>query len=268
VAFATVAALAAPTLAARFVQFIAYSQRQHDSSLPLHVCLHEGVLLAWEMDGKPIEVPHGYPLRVVAPSRYFYKSVKWVREIRFVAHDVLGYWERAGGYHNKADFWREERYVSGNLSPQQLARLRSTADFRPYQNQVLVSLDLRRVNFLGASMAGVQLKNCTLAGSDLQGADLRGANLTNSDLQGVDLRGADLSDADLEGVLFMGADLRDCSMLRARLAAAEFWRPGLPPARVAGLLLRGAAVDDLLEDQQVFLYQQGVLADMPKELST
>jgi hypothetical protein len=268
VAFATVAALAAPTLAARFVQFIAYSQRQHDSSLPLRVCLHEGVLLAWEMDGEPLGVPHGYPLRVVAPSRYFYKSVKWVREIRFVAHDVLGYWERAGGYHNNADFWCEERYVSGNLSPQQLARLRSTADFRPYQNQVLVSLDLRQVNFRGAAMAGVQLKNCTLTGSNLQGADLRGANLTNSDLQGVDLRGADLSDADLEGVLFMGADLRDCSMLRARLAAAEFWRPGLPPARVAGLALRGAAVDDLLEDQQAFLYQQGVLADMPEELAT
>jgi hypothetical protein len=247
---------------------MAYSQRQHDSSLPLHVCLHEGVLLAWEMDGAPLEVQHGYPLRVVAPSRYFYKSVKWVREIRFVAHDVLGYWERAGGYHNSADFWREERYVSGNLSPHQLERLRSTADFRPYQNQVLISLDLRQVDFRGAAMAGVQLKNCTLAGSDLQGADLRGANLTNSDLQGVNLRGADLSDADLEGVLFMGADLRDCLMLRTCLAAAEFWRPGLPPARVAGLALHGAAVEDLLEDQQAFLHQQGVLIDMTEELAT
>ena len=158
----------------------------------------------------------------------------------------------------------------GNLSPHQLERLRSTADFRPYQNQILLSLDLRQVNFRGAHLAGVQLKNCTLAGSDLQGANLRGANLTNSDLQGVNLRGADLSDADLEGVLFMGADLRDCSMPRTRLAAAEFWRPGLPPARVAGLDLRGAAVDDLLEDQQAFLRQQGVLTagDMTEELST
>jgi len=269
-ALTTVAALVSPTPAARFVQFIAYSQRQHDSSLPLHVCLHEGVLLAWEMDGQPLGVPHGYPLRVVAPSRYFYKSVKWVREIRFVTSDVLGYWERAGGYHNNADFWREERYVSGNLSPHQLERLRSTADFRPYQHQVLLSLDLRQVKFRGAHMAGVQLKNCTLTGSDLQGADLCGANLTNSDLQGVNLRGADLSDADLEGVLFMGADLRECSMLRTRLAAAEFWRPGLPPACVVGLDLRGAAVDDLLEDQQAFLRQQGVLtaADMTEELST
>jgi DMSO/TMAO reductase YedYZ molybdopterin-dependent catalytic subunit len=270
VAFATVAALVSPTPGARFVQFIAYSQRQHDSSLPLHVCLHEGVLLAWEMDGQPLGVSHGYPLRVVAPSRYFYKSVKWVREIRFVTSDVLGYWERAGGYHNSADFWREERYVSGNLSPHQLERLRSTADFRPYQNQVLLSLDLRQVNLRGAHMAGVQLKNCMLVGSDLQGANLRGANLTNSDLRGANLRGADLSDADLEGVLFMGADLRDCSMPRTRLAATEFWRPGLPLARVAGLDLRGAAVDDLLEDQQAFLRQQGVLTagDMTEELST
>lgn len=258
VAFATVAALVCPTPEARFVQFVAYSPRQHDSSLPLYVCLHEGVLLAWEMDGQRLSVPHGYPLRVVAPSRYFYKSVKWVRELRLLASDTLGYWERAGGYHNNADFWREERYVSGNLSPRQLERLRHTADFRAYRHQVLLSLDLRQVDLRGAQMAGVQLKNCTLAGSNLQGADLQGANLTNSDLQGVDLRGADLSGADLEGVLLMGADLRDCSMRRARLAAAEFWRVGLPPARVAGLDLRGAAVDDLLEDQQAFLCHQGV----------
>ena len=62
------------------------------------------------------------PLRVVAPTRYFYKSVKWVRELRFLTHDVLGYWER-GGYHNNADFWHEERYVSGNLSARQVERL-------------------------------------------------------------------------------------------------------------------------------------------------
>lgn len=258
VAFETIVALVSPAPDATFVQCVAYSPRQHDSSLPLHVCLHEGALLAWAMDGQPLEVPHGYPLRLVAPSRYFYKSVKWIREIRFLASDVLGYWERAGGYHNNADFWREERYVSGNLSPAQLARLRATADFRPYQHQVLLSLDLRQVNWRGAQLAGVQLKNCALTGSDLQGADLRGANLTNSDLQGVNLRGADLSDADLEGVLCMGADLRDCCMRRTRLAAAEFWRAGLPAARTAGLDLRGAALDDLLEDQQTFLRQQGV----------
>ncbi len=258
-ALTTLAALVAPTAAARFVQCVAYSPRQHDTSLPLSVCLEHEVLLAWAMDGAPLSVPHGYPLRLVAPSRYFYKSLKWVREIRFLAEDVLGYWERAGGYHNNADFQHEERYISGNLSPTQLARLRATGDARPYQGQVLLSLDLHHVQWPGAQLAGMQLKNCTLAGSDLQGVDLRGANLTNADFQGANLRGADFSDADLEGALLMGADLRDCSMRRTRLAAAEFWRPGQPPARVAGLDVQDAAVDDLLEAQLAFLRRHGVV---------
>jgi len=258
VAFTTLAALLCPTPAARFVQFVAYSQRQHDSSLPLAVCLNEGVLLAWEMAGQPLSVAHGYPLRVVAPSRYFYKSVKWVHELRFLSEDTLGYWER-GGYHNNADFWREERYVSGNLTARQVERLRHTADFRPYSGHVLLSLDLHRADFAGANLAQVQLKHCNLAECNLQGTDLRQANLTNSDLQGADLRGADLSGADLEGVLLMGADLRNCSMRQTRLAAAEFWRPGMPSARVEGLDLRGAAIADLLEEQQQFLHQQGIL---------
>lgn len=247
-----------PLPAARFVQFLAYSARGHDSSLPLEVCLHEGVLLAWALDGEPLSVAHGYPLRV-APTRYFYKSVKWVREIRFLARDVLGYWEREGGYHNNADFWREERYVAGNLSPREVARLRRTADFRLYRGRPLLSLDLRQADFAGADLAGVQLKNCCLAGANLRGANLRGANLTNSDLQGADLRGADLTGADLEGVLLMGADLRGAILRGTRLAAAEFWRPGLPPAQVAGLDLRGAALEALLEAQQRFLREQGVL---------
>ena len=258
VSFATLAAEVKPTAAAQFVQFVAYSSRQHDSSLPLHVCLDGGVLLAWEMDGEPLSIPHGYPLRVVAPSRYFYKSVKWVCEIRFLHTDILGYWER-GGYHNNGDFWQEERYVSGNLSMFHVKRLRQNANFALYRHQVLLSLDLSHANFAGAQMQQVQLKHCTLAGSNLQGADLRDANLTNADLQGANLRGADLTGADLEGALFMGADLRDCSMRQARLAAAEFCRPGLPAAQVQGLDLSGAAVDDLLETQHQFLRQQNVL---------
>lgn len=185
-----------------------------------------------------------------------------MREIRLLRQDVLGHWER-GGYHNNADFWREERYVSGNLDARQIARLRRTADFQPYQNQVLLSLDLSRADFGQANLAGVQLKHCNLAACRLADANLRGANLTNSDLQGADLRGANLTGADLEGVLLMGADLRDCCMRQARLAAAEFHRPGLPPAQVAGLDLGGAYVADLLENQQQFLDQQGVLPGTP-----
>ncbi len=233
VAFETIAAQVRPTAKARFVQFIAYSARQHDSTLPLDLCRRDGVLLAWAIDGEPLSVPHGYPLRVVAPTRYFYKSVKWVREIRFLETDIIGFWER-GGYHNNGDFWWEERYVSGNLNADQIERLRRSGNFRLYRGQVLLSLDL-------------------------SGADLRGANLTNSDLRGANLYGADLSEADLEGTLLMGADLRYCSLRNARLAAAEFCRDGEPSVQVEGLDVRGAMTEDLLEDQHRFLRQRGVL---------
>ncbi|ETX04058.1 MAG: hypothetical protein ETSY2_31005 [Candidatus Entotheonella gemina] len=258
VAFETIAAQVRPTAKARFVQFIAYSARQHDSTLPLDICQHGGVLLAWAMDGQPLSVAHGYPLRVVAPTRYFYKSVKWVREIRFLETDIIGFWER-GGYHNNGDFWQEERYVSGNLNADRIERLRRSGNFRPYREQVLLSLDLSGAHFAGLDLSGVQLKHCTLAGCQLQGANLRGANLTNSDLRHANLQGADLSEADLEGALFMGADLRHCSLRDARLAAAEFCRDGEPSAQVEGLDLRGAMTEDLLEDQYRFLRQQGVL---------
>jgi uncharacterized protein YjbI with pentapeptide repeats len=181
-----------------------------------------------------------------------------VREIRFLETDTLGFWER-GGYHNNGDFWQEERYVSGNLNATQLERLRRSGNFRPYQQQVLLSLDLSGADFAGLDLRGVQLKHCRLAGCQLQGADLRGANLTNSDLRYANLQGADLSRADLEGALLMGADLRHCSLRETRLAAAEFCRDGEPPAQVEGVDLQGTLTEDLLEDQHRFLRQQGVL---------
>lgn len=157
------------------------------------------------------------------------------------------------------DFWQEERYVSGNLKADQIERLRRSGNFRPYLDQVLLSLDLSGANFTGLDLSGVQLKHCSLAGCQLQGAKLQGANLTNSDLRHANLQGADLSGADLEGTLFMGADLRHCSLRDTRLAAAEFCRDGEPSAQVEKLDLRGAMTEDLLEDQYRFLRQQGVL---------
>ena len=43
------------------------------------------------------------------PSRYFWKSAKWLRGLELVSEDQPGFWERYG-YHNDADYWKEERY--------------------------------------------------------------------------------------------------------------------------------------------------------------
>ena len=36
-------------------------------------------MLAFLYDGKPLEPDHGYPLRLLVPKKYFWKSAKWLR---------------------------------------------------------------------------------------------------------------------------------------------------------------------------------------------
>lgn len=81
----------------------------YSANLPLDVLLSDDVLLAWSHDGEPLAPEHGGPLRLVVPSLYAWKSVKWVYEVRLLDRDVPGYWE-ARGYHNDADPWREQRF--------------------------------------------------------------------------------------------------------------------------------------------------------------
>ena len=69
----------------------------------------DDVILADIADGAPLTPDHGYPLRLVVPKRYFWKSAKWIRGLEFLDHDQLGFWERYG-YNNDADPWKEERY--------------------------------------------------------------------------------------------------------------------------------------------------------------
>lgn len=53
------------------------------TSLPLEDLLQQDVLLADHLDGAPLSIEHGGPLRVVAPSHYGYKSVKFISRIEF-----------------------------------------------------------------------------------------------------------------------------------------------------------------------------------------
>lgn len=83
----------------------------YSANLSLEVLAADDVLLAWCHDGAPLTREHGGPVRLVVPSRYGWKSVKWVTEIRLTDRDVPGYWEERG-YHDEADPWREQRYRS------------------------------------------------------------------------------------------------------------------------------------------------------------
>jgi DMSO/TMAO reductase YedYZ molybdopterin-dependent catalytic subunit len=70
------------------------------------------VLFAFKHNDELLTPEHGYPLRLVVPRLYFWKSAKWVTGIEFLSDDKPGFWE-SRGYHNHGDPWREERYIWG-----------------------------------------------------------------------------------------------------------------------------------------------------------
>ena len=88
---------------------IAHAEQGFTANLPLAELLHDDVLLALKHDGEDLTPEHGWPLRLVAPRRYFWKSAKWIRGLELAAADRPGFWEQ-NGYHNDADPWKEERF--------------------------------------------------------------------------------------------------------------------------------------------------------------
>ena len=79
------------------------------ANLPLEDFLAEDNLFAYGFGEAPLEPEHGWPLRLVVPHLYFWKSVKWVRGLRLLGQDEPGFWER-NGYHMYGDPWKEQRY--------------------------------------------------------------------------------------------------------------------------------------------------------------
>ena len=101
------AKLVSPKPSARFV--IAHAEQGFTSNMPIDAIQDENALIAYEADGEPLTPDHGWPVRLVVPSRYFWKSAKWLRGLELRSTDEPGFWERYG-YHNDANYWREERY--------------------------------------------------------------------------------------------------------------------------------------------------------------
>ncbi|OQA46398.1 MAG: Sulfoxide reductase catalytic subunit YedY precursor [Chloroflexi bacterium ADurb.Bin325] len=87
---------------------MAHCEHGFTANLSLEVLDDDDTMLAFEYDGQPLEPDHGYPLRLLVPKRYFWKSAKWLRGVEFMAEDRPGFWER-NGYHMEGDPWREER---------------------------------------------------------------------------------------------------------------------------------------------------------------
>ena len=107
VPFREILRLVKPEAEARFV--LVHAEQGFTANVPLADLDRDDVLLATHHDGQPLTPDHGYPLRLVVPHLYAWKSVKWVRGLEFLEHDAPGFWEQ-NGYHMYGDPFKEQRF--------------------------------------------------------------------------------------------------------------------------------------------------------------
>jgi len=88
---------------------LVHAEQGYTANVPLPDLDRENVLFATHHDGQPLPPEHGYPLRLIVPHLYAWKSVKWVRGVEFLDHDAPGFWEQ-NGYHIYGDPFKEQRF--------------------------------------------------------------------------------------------------------------------------------------------------------------
>ena len=73
----------------------------YSTGLPLEYLQENRILLAYGINDVTLPEERGFPLQLVAKSRYGYKWAKWITKIEVVDEEVRGYWE-SRGYSNSA----------------------------------------------------------------------------------------------------------------------------------------------------------------------
>lgn len=86
-----------------------HAEHGFTANLPLEDFTRQDNLFAYRFAGQELEPDHGWPLRLVVPHLYFWKSVKWVRGFEVLDGDTPGFWEK-NGYHMYGDPFSEQRF--------------------------------------------------------------------------------------------------------------------------------------------------------------
>jgi DMSO/TMAO reductase YedYZ molybdopterin-dependent catalytic subunit len=105
--FKRIVELVKPKQNAKFVTF--HCADGYTTSLTLDELSGDDVLLAYRLNGEPLEEGTGFPLRLVIPSKYGYKSALWVVRIKFTVEKEVGFWEKRG-YSDSADVRSNDRF--------------------------------------------------------------------------------------------------------------------------------------------------------------
>nr|WP_281891155.1 sulfite oxidase-like oxidoreductase [Paenibacillus sp. YYML68] len=96
------------------VYVMVHADHDYETNVPLADLMGDDVLLAHSYDGKPLTPKHGWPLRLLVPHLYLWKSAKWIRGFELMHDNRPGFWER-NGFHLEADPFREERFSGEDL---------------------------------------------------------------------------------------------------------------------------------------------------------
>jgi len=112
--FKHIISIAKPKPTAKYVTFKCADG--YTTSLSIEELSHDNVLLATKLNGEYLEESMGFPLRLVVPNKYAYKSAMWITKIKFTVNKELGYWEKRG-YSDYADVWKNERYSTQKHKP-------------------------------------------------------------------------------------------------------------------------------------------------------
>jgi DMSO/TMAO reductase YedYZ molybdopterin-dependent catalytic subunit len=82
---------------------IFYSPDGYSTSHDLDYLIDNNIMLAYRINDITLPPDRGFPLQLVAESKYGYKWAKWIVHIEVVNSSYKGYWE-SRGYSNKGDF--------------------------------------------------------------------------------------------------------------------------------------------------------------------
>jgi len=107
VSLAAILDLVKPLEEARFIFYSAHDG--YTTNTAIDPLTDPDALLAHTLDGKPLEVEHGGPLRVILPQLYAWKGAKWVSRMEFRPTNDPGYWEQRG-YSMTADPFLNDRF--------------------------------------------------------------------------------------------------------------------------------------------------------------
>lgn len=65
-------------------------EKRYSNALPVEICMDKSadIILAYEMNGEPLNPDHGFPLRLICPGMIGAKSVKWLSRVLVLDTDT------------------------------------------------------------------------------------------------------------------------------------------------------------------------------------